>query len=144
MKKIISLLSVVMLLCLVGCSSTVTQTEKNTQEENKVLSLVGNWKQVNSNEQKSYQKAVISEDCIEIYWVFEEDDTEALYWAGTYEAPTSNYKEYKWASVNDKEKTGTSLLASGDETKEFVYKDGVISYSASAFGVTQTIKLGKE
>ena len=40
-----------------------------------------------------------------------------------------------------KEKTGMALLASSDDTKEFTYKDGVISYEASAMGTTKKVEL---
>ena len=36
------------------------------------------------------------------------------------------------------------MLASSDDTKEFTYKDGVISYEASAMGSTKTVKLEKK
>ena len=52
--------------------------------------------------------------------------------------------EYKWSSENDHDKTGLEWFASSDDTKEFTYSDGVISYKASAFGTTTTIKLEKE
>ena len=71
-------------------------------------------------------------------------DTKSLYWAGSYIAPESAVTEYSWTSENDTEKTGSALLASGDDTKEFTYKDGVISYEASAMGTTKTMKLTKQ
>lgn len=37
-----------------------------------------------------------------------------------------------------------ALLASGDDTKDFTFKDGVISYEASAMGTTTTVKLEKQ
>ena len=42
--------------------------------------------------------------------------------------------------------TAAAALESGkcDETKEFTYKDGVISYEASAMGSTKTVKLEKK
>jgi len=110
------------------------------------LDLTGDWKQsnpvlnlpvLNSN----YQIATIGPDSIEIYWYNDDTEIKALYWAGSYTPPTKAVKEYTWDSVNDKEKTGESLLATGDETKTFTYKDGVISYDVSALGLTQTVKL---
>jgi len=83
---------------------------------------------------------MIDDGTIEIYWQIE-DGTTSLYWAGTYDAPTSAANEYTWESVNDKSRTETALLASGDDTKTFTYKDGVISYSVSIMGVTTTVEL---
>jgi len=37
-----------------------------------------------------------------------------------------------------------ALLASSDDTKEFTYKDGVISYEASAMGTTKKVELTKK
>lgn len=46
-----------------------------------------------------------------------------------------------WNSQNNTEKTSSALLASDDETKTFIYKDGELSYSASALGTTITVKM---
>ena len=73
----------------------------------------------------------------------EEDDTKALYWAGTFVAPETADEPYTWDSENDKEKTDMALLASGDDTKTFTYENGQLSYDASMMGVTQTVKLEK-
>ena len=105
--------------------------------------LTGEWKQVNSNDDGSYQVATIGESTIEIYWYTESDETTALYWAGTFVAPETAEKTYSWDSENDTARTDTALFASADETKTFTYSKGQISYDATAFGMTQTIKLEK-
>ncbi|WP_367941127.1 hypothetical protein [Enterocloster citroniae] len=102
--------------------------------------LSGTWTSEKSGD--SYQEAVITDNYIEINWMSK--DTKSLYWAGSYIAPESAVTEYSWTSENDTEKTGSALLASGDDTKEFTYKDGVISYEASAMGTTKTMKLTKQ
>lgn len=102
--------------------------------------LTGTWTSEKSGD--SYQEAVITDNYIEINWMSK--DTKSLYWAGSYIAPESAVTEYSWTSENDTEKTGSALLASGDDTKEFTYKDGVISYEASAMGTTKTMKLTKQ
>lgn len=102
--------------------------------------LSGTW--ISEKSGDSYQEAVITDNYIEINWMSK--DTKSLYWAGSYIAPESAVTEYSWTSENDTEKTGSALLASGDDTKEFTYKDGVISYEASAMGTTKTMKLTKQ
>lgn len=102
--------------------------------------LTGTW--VSEKSGDSYQEAVITEDSIEINWM--STDSKSLYWAGSYTAPESDVTEYSWTSTNDKEKTDSALLASGDDTKDFSYKDGVISYEVSALGTTKTMKLKRE
>ena len=108
------------------------------------LDLTGEWKQTNNESEDSWQAATITADTIEVYWVSDGGDTKALYWAGTYAAPTSAEEPYSWDSVNDTEKTSSSLLASGDETKTFTYEGGELSFDASALGVTTTIRMEKQ
>lgn len=104
-----------------------------------ISDLSGTWTSQKSDD--SYQEAVISDNYIEINWI--STDSKSLYWAGTYISPNDAVSEYSWISENDKEKTDSALLASGDDTKEFTYKDGVISYKTSAMGTTTTTKLKK-
>lgn len=109
-------------------------------DESTIPDLSGEWKQVNSNSGENYQIANITDETIEIYWIM--DDTKALYWAGSFTAPTES-GAYSWESINDKEKTDYAILASGADTKTFDYSDGIISYEASAMGVTTIINLEK-
>ena len=122
--------------------SSVQAESQSEAAEEAAPDLTGTWKQTNGSED-SYQEATISGDTIEIYWVSNGGDTKSLYWAGTYEAPTAA-GAYSWDSVNDHEKTDSSLLASGDDTKTFTYEDDVLSYSASAMGTTTTVKMEKQ
>ena len=67
--------------------------------------------------------------------------SDALYWAGSYVAPTDSKTPYTWDSVNNTDKTGSAILASSDETKTFTYSDDTISYSVTALGVTKKVTL---
>ena len=135
MKKALSLfLCAILLLSLTACGG------KKSKEP---ADLTGQWKQSNSSSKDSYMTATISGDTIEIYWTSETDDSKSLYWAGTFTDPTTADEPYVWTSENDHSKTDTALLASMDDTKEFTYQKGVISYSASALGTTTTVKLEK-
>ena len=82
-------------------------------------------------------------DTIEIYWVNTDSESKSLYWAGTFVAPETADEPYTWESANDKEKTGSALLASSADTKTFTYEKGEISYEASALGTTKTVRLEK-
>ena len=115
---------------------------KRIEQHRRRCSRPGEWQQVNSNAEDSYQTATITDDTITVNWVA--PDTTALYWAGSFEAPTTADEPYTWDSVNDTEQTANALLASSDETKTFTYEDGQISYSVSAMGVTTTGKLEKK
>lgn len=108
----------------------------------KALDLSGEWQQVEEGALGTgIQKAIIRSDTIEIYWAADGTDISALYWAGTYIAPTTANEPYSWESENDKSKTENALLASSDATKTFTYENGKISYSMSALGLTTTIYL---
>lgn len=108
--------------------------------------LTGEWTQANKSDdpEATYQIATISGETMEIYWMTNSDDTKALYWAGTFTAPTAADEPYTWDSQNDKEQTDTAIMASGDDTKTFTYADGQISYEVSAMGMTTTVKLEKQ
>lgn len=143
MKKRIfaMLLTTMAALTITACGGDNSATKEEAPAQPPVLT--GEWKQVNSNSEDTYHVAVIQDDTIEINWVMEEDDTKALYWAGTFVAPETADEPYTWDSENDKEKTDMALLASGDDTKTFTYENGQLSYDASMMGVTQTVKLEK-
>ena len=149
-KKIISLFaSAAMILALLtacgGSGDTVVGSSNNDTADNTPSppDLTGEWKQVNSDSDDSYQSATISGDTIEIYWVSEEDESKSLYWAGTFIAPETAEEPYSWDSENDHERTDSALLASTSDTKTFTYENGEISYEASALGTTTTIRLEK-
>lgn len=144
MKKLLFIiLALVMCTGLVACGgSSSNKQEGNTPA--KPLDLSGTWVQINSNSDEAWQEATIADGTIEINWISDKGETKSLYWSGTYEAPTESTDEYEWTSKNDKEKTDSALLASGADTKDFTYKDGVISYEASAMGTTTTIKLERQ
>lgn len=153
-KKILTaMIAAALLAMLTACGGTTsadTSSAQNTNaasqkaEEKKPADLTGDWKQVNSSSDDSYQQATISGDTIEIYWVSDGGDTKSLYWAGSFEAPTTADEPYSWESKNDHDKTDSALLASTDDTKKFTYEKNQISYEASALGTTTTIRLEKQ
>lgn len=152
MKKVLSVLvTMLMVLSLYGCgdssgspNSTPFDPAPAPAPSVTPPDLTGEWKQVNSKSDDSWQSATISNGTIEVYWVSDNGDTTSLYWAGTYVAPQTGDEPYSWESENDHEKTGGALLASGDDTKTFTYENGQLSYSVSALGTTTTVRLEKE
>lgn len=144
MKKLFFIiLALVMCTGLVACGGSSSSKQEGYTPA-KPLDLSGTWVQINSNSDEAWQEATIADGTIEINWISDKGETKSLYWSGTYEAPTKSTNEYEWTSKNDKEKTDSALLASGADTKDFTYKDGVISYEASAMGTTTTIKLERQ
>lgn len=146
-KKLMGLgLTMVTVISLAACGSSSDNVsparETSTPEATTAAQptdLTGTWQSEDND--GSYQEAIITDDTIEINWV--SDGTESIYWIGTYAAPTEAVDEYSWTSERDKEKTDSALLASMDNTKDFTYKNDVISYKASALGTTATIELKK-
>ena len=142
MKKLLTLLmAVILCFALAACGNS---NEPAQDEPAEPLNLTGIWTQTNSNSDDTWQEAVIEDGTITINWISDGGDTKSLYWAGTFDAPTEAVEEYTWTSNNDHEQTDSALLASGDDTKEFTYKDGVLSYEASAMGSTTTVELEKK
>ena len=144
MKRFLALvLALCLCFALAACRGGGSQESETPETPAPPLDLTGEWKQVNSNSEDSWQSATITGDAIEVYWVSDGGDTKSLYWAGSYIAPETSEESYTWDSVNDTEKTETALLASSDETKTFTYEAGQISYEVSALGTTTTVRLEK-
>jgi hypothetical protein len=138
-------------LMLAGCAAPAATsdpgtTSGDTQVEEPIeivetVDLEGDWTEV-GGDANNYQEATITGDEIEIYWVAEEEETRALYWAGDVIVPEGE-QSFTWESTNDTSKTDSALLASTSENKEFEYADGQITYEVSAMGVTKTVTLGR-
>lgn len=139
MKKILSaILAGVMILNLSACGGNGKEKSSDPPD------LSGQWKQVNSDSDDSYQGAIIEDDVIEIYWVSNGGDTRSLYWSGTFEEPDTAEEPYSWESENNKARTSSSIMSSSDDTKTFTYEDGQITYSSSIMGTTTKVRLEKE
>lgn len=138
MKKLLVILMLLTTIFAISSCTTAATSDKTVPPD-----LLGEWKQTNNQSEESYHSATISGDVIEIYWDSSDGETKALYWTGSFIAPSTADEPYTWDSVNDREKTDNALLASSDDTKTFMYQNGVLSYEASALGVTTTVKLEK-
>lgn len=151
MKKLLNLVLIGALsLSLTACgnssskdnpSSKETTTTKK-EEKKEPLDLTGTWQC--DPVDGTYLKATISNNVIEIDWVFVDENKSAIYWVGSYDAPTTATSEYSWVSNNDHEKTKNALLASNDDTKEFTYKNDILSFTASMQGVSKVVELKKQ
>ena len=156
MKQKLAIAAAIALFALTGCSAPTSSTAEpapaettETTETTEAapaapLDLTGEWKQTNFNDESSFQSALISADKISIDWVNEDDGSTAIYWVGTYVAPTEAADSFTWDSENDKSITDTAIMASGDDTKTFTYKDGVLSYELTALGTTMTVEMEQQ
>lgn len=105
--------------------------------------LAGEWRAPDASNKDAYHGIYISGDKIEIYWVSDGGATRTLYWEGTYDAPVDGKEPYTWESYSDSSHA-SGLLAAAGSTKEFTYENGVISYSASALGMSTVIEARKQ
>ena len=124
-----------------GSSAAPEETQAPPAEP---LDLTGEWKQTNSKSAESYQAATISADRIEINWVNDADSTKAVYWVGTYAAPSEDTDTYSWESQADTAALENALLGSQDPTKTFSYSNDVLSYELTAMGVTMTVEMQRQ
>lgn len=150
MKKKIALLTLalVLLFTFSACGggeekATESKESAKTEESAEPVSLVGEWKSTDNKSEDTYQTATITDNSIAVYWIMDGGETKSLYWAGSFTAPKDGEKEFTIESKNDKEQTGSALLASSDDIKTFTYKNNQISYEVSAMGTTKTVKLEK-
>ena len=158
-KKLLTLLiscTVVLSLSACGSSKKTTtnkdsskrETAQDTKEEKKEevkdpVDLTGSWKSEEND--GAWMSADITADTITVNWISDNGDTTAIYWVGTYQAPTEYIEEYSWTSERNKEQTDNALLASTDDTKDFTYSDATkeLSYQVTMSGVTTTVQLTK-
>ena len=154
-KFVVLMLSVAVTLSVAACGGSIdektssaatpsTSGEESKQEEVKEpVNLEGNWK--SEENEGTWMEADISGEVITVNWVMDNGDSSAIYWVGTYQAPTEYTTEYTWTSERDKEQTDDALMASTDDTKDFTYSDAnqELSYKVSVSGITNTVKLTK-
>ena len=123
-----------------SASASASSSAKEPEPELQVLDLTGTWDQVNRPLIYPF-RAVIEGDTITIWWHDEPNDTDSLYWAGTYVAPTEPSDTWAWTSENDHSRTDVSVMAAQAETKDFRYEDGQLLFYATAMGTEQTAHL---
>lgn len=140
--------SIALALALAGCGGEAAQPEaqdgaagQQAQEPEPNLSLDGVWSMDGSDGTPDAITMIIDGDAMEVS--FNVDGDAMLYWAGTYEQPTSPEDAHSWTSENDKERTGPSLLGSTADTKAFEYEGGVISFEVTMAGETAVVEMTK-
>lgn len=121
--------------------TTLNEQEPPQAAPAEPIDLTGTWSS-KANE-GAWMEATISVDSISVDWVSDEGSTRSIYWVGTYTAPTEPAENYTWVSNRNAEQTDNALLASTDDTKEFTYSSGKISYSVSMMGTTTQIELSR-
>ena len=101
----------------------------------------GTWVQQDSTNLENYMDAVIHDGIIEVTYHLNHEELATPFWAGTFEAKDGNFS---YISHVDRAKLSHAPYASDKETKEFVMKDGVLSFPMTFEGATRIIHLEKQ
>jgi hypothetical protein len=115
-----------------GANTTPTQ---GSQVEQQAPVLDGKWRQVGHGEGEDGMIGTVDGDMIAL-WI-SGDGNQYTYWCGTFEAPKDS-KAYTFTSKADKANM-TGLLASQDDSKEFSYENGKITFKFSMRGETTDV-----
>ncbi|MBB5183429.1 hypothetical protein [Catenisphaera adipataccumulans] len=128
----------------IGLAACGTNSSTHSASVKKPTDLTGTW-QTEMDDDGSYMEAEIEDGTITVYFEQEEtadqEETEALYWIGTYKAPKKHVTTYSWTSKGDTDQMENALLASQQSTKKFTYKNGQLKFKLSVSGVTTTKKM---
>ncbi|MDO4539181.1 MAG: hypothetical protein Q4B54_13535, partial [Coriobacteriales bacterium] len=99
--------------------------------------LDGKWRQAGHAEGEEGMIGSIDGDVIALW--FHTADGDWTYWYGSLETPKDN-SAYTWTSKANKANM-TGLLASQDDTKDFSYADGKISFKVTIQGKTADVTM---
>lgn len=136
-----------------SASASLESTNKDTSKPKKsddttkpttsagIPDLTGTWTEAENSNKSMVMNATITSDKITINWT--SADTTALYWQGSFTAPTTD-GDYAWTSTGDTTAMSASLLGSQDTTKEFKYTGGQLTFDVTTMGVTVHVKLVKQ
>lgn len=122
-----------------AAANDAAEAPEPAEDKAEVPDLTGVW---HSTEDSTFvQRATIAGTAMTIDWVPQDGTPDSrLYWAGSFEASKAE-GAHTWTSTNDHSRTGAELLASSEDTKDFTYEDGKISYEVSALGESGTVTL---
>lgn len=157
MKKSLSLIAIVAMLAVTGCGSSeggTSNTGSSAEADvNQIPDLRGEWQQVDSEGEDTFMFATIDDDTIYVDWVFLDDPdlalfdddndgvVSAIYWEGSYEAPTEADSSHSWVSAGNTDVMGSALFSSTDDSKEFSFDDGLLSFDVTFQGDTATVEM---
>lgn len=145
MKKFLAFGVLATALLIGGCSGPETSLSDQPSAEQKsaMSDLTGIWLEEGLDSEGTWMEAVITEGTISIDWVSDGGATRSIYWVGTFDPKIEGTLPHKVVSERNVQETDMALLASTDDTKEFTYENGQLSYSQSALGHTTKIVLEK-
>lgn len=122
-------------------SMTITSSQSAVVKDVNHVDLSGTW--TGTYADTTLMVAKIADNKITVTWVNKGTDTEALYWAGTFDTGDNPNKTFDVVSFADRDAMDGALMASQDQTKTFVYANGKIDFKLTITGITKTIHLSK-
>lgn len=140
-KMLAPILAGLMALSLCACGGGETAPEGGEGEAATPVDLAGEWKMSNAKSDAADMIATISADSISVSFVVDGDSY--LYWSGSYVAPTEAGDTYKWTSKADG-KAASAMMGSSDDTKDFSYDKGTLSFDVTIDGETATVEMDKQ
>lgn len=125
-KRSIAALLIPVALILAGCSAAPSSTEPTD--------LTGDWSY--SKDSVAFE-ATVEGDVIEVYLTL--DDTEGLYWTGTFQEEAVDGEVI--SSTADTDALDASLYGSMDGSKDFIFKNGELTYEFTILGTVTEVVL---
>lgn len=107
-----------------------------------VPSMIGTWKQSNSDTGDILAQAEITAGSIQIN--LKTRDSSDIYWLGSFDTDTDPAVLSEVTSLGDSDAMANSLFGSQDKTKKFAYDNGELTYKFTMLGTTKTVRLVKE
>lgn len=127
-----------------AASSARSSTASSEPTPTPAPDLTGEWKQNNTKSDDGWTSATITGSTITVEFVTDNGDTRSLFWVGTFTPPADSRQPYTWSSARDKAATENALLASTDDTKDFTFDDGELSFPVSIQGTSTTVRMSHE
>ena len=112
----------------------------------KPVSLVGTWTQTEKSTGDILAEAEIS-NVGSIQINLRTRDSSSIYWMGSFDTSKDGSKPFELTSLADPDAQkvmAKSLFGSQDQSKEFAYKNGELSYKFTMLGTTTTVRLTKQ
>ena len=125
-------------LALTACGAQSSSDSGSTpaqEAQAQAPNLDGMWLQEGRKDGDEGMVGAIDGDVIALW--FHTNEMDADYWIGSFEAPTSN-ANYTWTSAANRSLM-TGLLCSQEDSKEFSYADGKISFDVTLQGETTNV-----
>lgn len=122
-------------------ASDATAVPSSVLATRSTASADGTWVQQGAADLQNYMDAVIHDGVIEVTYHLNHEELATPFWVGIFEAKDGNFS---YISRVDRAKLARAPYASDKETKEFVMKDGVLSFPMTYEGATRIIHLEKQ